>query len=437
MVRNMMLILFTVLAIGMMMPAYAETQLSPLKQFNMGIPIEQIQCNENKVLMLSNSGRPSCITVDTSVILADRGFSFVNYPDEKTHFENPTTTITFLAPEDDHVLTSEYRANVSLEFPNSISVGEEFAISFVVDPRTDNASEILDTGLYHYAGFVPTDFEILTEFDSLAVTRVDKYEHHGMYEYEDFFTDSMVDKEKDTFVGSINLKLDDEMVHEFDYFVFNAGLASGKLMFEKTDGGAILSKADPEKIVEISSDRYRNNPVPDPSTFDFDAYEPDNAVTVSEQTLSCVTYPDRARELNPHICDVEGWVIDPYGNVFWASQGCSGPFPYGPDPSSSKYFGNAVPFEMTSQYLVYMGATHSKYFGNAIPSEIVCPNAKKENISSERSCFETSGCTSQWFPDLEAVPTFIDCPADAGVVDNGNIVFPNFTCHDGGLWRLP
>ena len=413
MARNMMLILFTVLAIGMMtVPAYAETQLSPLKQFNMGIPIEQILCNENKVLMLSNSGRPSCITVDTSVILADRGFSFVNYPDEKTHFENSTTTITFLAPEGGHVLTSGYRADVSLEFPNSISVGEEFAINFVVDPRTDDISEILDTGLYPYAGFVPTDFEILTEFDSLAVTRVDKYEHHGMYEYEDFFTESMVDKEKDIFVGSINLKLDDEMVHEFDYFVFNAGLASGKLMFEKTDGGAILSKADPGKIVEISSDGYRNNPVPDPSTFDFDAYEPDNAVTVSEPTLSCATYTYPVRDSNQVFCTLEGWLTDPHGNAFWDSHGCNS-FPYGPEPSSSKYF------------------------GNAIPSEIVCPNAKKENISSERSCFETLGCTSQWFPDLEAVPTFIYCPADAGVVDNGNIVFPNSTCHDGGLWRLP
>ncbi len=275
MVRNTMLVLFTVLAIGMMtVPAYAETQLSPLKQFNMGIPIGQIQCNENKVLMLSNSGRLSCITVDTSVILADRGFSFVNYSDEKAHFEDSTTTITSLAPEGGHAFMGGYRADVSLEFPNSISIGEEFAINFVVDPRTDNASDILDTMIYHHTGFVPTDFEILTEFDSLVVARVDKYEHHGQYRYDDFFTESMVDKEKNTIVGSINLKLNDEMVHEFDYFALNAGLAHVSLMFEKTDGGAILYKGDLRKIVEIESDRYRNDGVDDPNTFDFDAYEP-------------------------------------------------------------------------------------------------------------------------------------------------------------------
>ena len=139
--------------------------------------------------------------------------------------------------------------------------------------------------------------------------------------------------------------------------------------------------------------------------------QPENAVTVSELTLSCATYREQARDLYHHYCDAVGWVTDPHGNVFWASQSCAGHFPYGPEPKTSKYYGNAIPFE------------------------IVCPNAKK--VGTKSSCFETSGCTSQWFPDLEVVPTFIYCSADAGVVDNGNIIFPNSTCTAGGMWRLP
>ena len=140
--------------------------------------------------------------------------------------------------------------------------------------------------------------------------------------------------------------------------------------------------------------------------------QPENTVTVSELTLSCITYPDRARGLYQHLCSAEGWVTDPHGNIFLTSSPCADHFPYGPESSS-------------------------KYSGNAIPSEIVCPNAKKENINSESNCFETSGCTSQWFPDLEMVPTFIHCPADAGIIDNENVVFSNSTCRTSAMWRLP
>ena len=137
----------------------------------------------------------------------------------------------------------------------------------------------------------------------------------------------------------------------------------------------------------------------------------ENGVTVSEQTLSCATYTYPVRDSNQVFCAAEGWLTDPHGNAFWDSHGCNS-FPYGLEPSD-------------------------KHHNMAIPSEIVCPSAKKENISSERSCFETSGCVSQWFPDLKAVPTFIYCPADAGIIDNGNIVFLNSACYAAGLWRLP
>ena len=78
MARNTILVLFTVLAIGIMtVPAYAETQSSPLKQFNMGIPIEQIQCNENKILVQSQNDRPACVYENTAKKLESRGWEIV------------------------------------------------------------------------------------------------------------------------------------------------------------------------------------------------------------------------------------------------------------------------------------------------------------------------------------------------------------------------
>ncbi len=56
-------------------PAFAETEnLSPYKQFNSGIPIDEIQCRDSKILLESPSGKPSCVN-DTSVEkLNQRGF---------------------------------------------------------------------------------------------------------------------------------------------------------------------------------------------------------------------------------------------------------------------------------------------------------------------------------------------------------------------------
>ena len=76
MTRTTMLALFSVLAIGLLIPAYADN-ISPLKQYNMGIPIDEIQCNDDKVLMQSTSGKPACLNESTAAKLADRGFTIV------------------------------------------------------------------------------------------------------------------------------------------------------------------------------------------------------------------------------------------------------------------------------------------------------------------------------------------------------------------------
>ncbi len=79
MIKIAMLGLAAVIAIGLLtVPAYADvSSSSPLKQMKMGVPINEIQCNPDKILMESPSGKPYCLSEGTAAKLADRGFSLV------------------------------------------------------------------------------------------------------------------------------------------------------------------------------------------------------------------------------------------------------------------------------------------------------------------------------------------------------------------------
>ena len=76
--NGIMLGLFVVMGIGLLtMPAFADVSSSPLKQMKMGVPINEIQCTTNKILMQSPSGKPACLSENTSAKLADRGYTIV------------------------------------------------------------------------------------------------------------------------------------------------------------------------------------------------------------------------------------------------------------------------------------------------------------------------------------------------------------------------
>ncbi len=71
-----MLALFAVLCVGMMIiPAYAES--SPREQLRDGIPINQIQCGEEKTLIQSTVGKPACVFDPTLERLLVRGWSII------------------------------------------------------------------------------------------------------------------------------------------------------------------------------------------------------------------------------------------------------------------------------------------------------------------------------------------------------------------------
>ncbi len=72
------------LALAPGLPIYADSEpiKSPIKQYNAGVPLEQIQCLSAKILMESPSGGPVCAHKEMSLVLADRGFRPVVWPAE-------------------------------------------------------------------------------------------------------------------------------------------------------------------------------------------------------------------------------------------------------------------------------------------------------------------------------------------------------------------
>ncbi len=71
-----LLILAASLCTIVLSTADADIQ-SPLQQSRQGIPIDEIQCNDNKVLLESPKGKPICVTKNTSGKLLDRGYNII------------------------------------------------------------------------------------------------------------------------------------------------------------------------------------------------------------------------------------------------------------------------------------------------------------------------------------------------------------------------
>ena len=75
-------IMFLVLAVAVAGgAAYVFTEaeiLSPYKQFQSGVPVEDIKCSDGKALMLSPDGTPACVNHSTVQKLADRGWESVS-----------------------------------------------------------------------------------------------------------------------------------------------------------------------------------------------------------------------------------------------------------------------------------------------------------------------------------------------------------------------
>jgi hypothetical protein len=55
-------------------PACNYDKVSPLKQFRLGISLNEIQCKESLTLVAKHDGSPACVTSETKIKLIERGW---------------------------------------------------------------------------------------------------------------------------------------------------------------------------------------------------------------------------------------------------------------------------------------------------------------------------------------------------------------------------
>ena len=72
----------------------AETVPSPLQQVRDGVPIGEVACSENRVLMLSSSGIPVCVFEESVLELNTRGFELVGDLPPGTCLTSPSASIS-------------------------------------------------------------------------------------------------------------------------------------------------------------------------------------------------------------------------------------------------------------------------------------------------------------------------------------------------------
>ena len=86
-----MMVLAFILSIGIItVQSFATSDnVSPLQQWNNGTPITGIQCSNDLILLQSPSGKPACVTQETSIKLEQRGYAIIKSADMVT--ESSTT----------------------------------------------------------------------------------------------------------------------------------------------------------------------------------------------------------------------------------------------------------------------------------------------------------------------------------------------------------
>ena len=132
-----------VLAIGLVtIPAFAET-VSPYKQFQNGVPLEQIRCIGPKILMETGREMPACVNHDTAQKMQQRGWKVLEmpYPDalespantELGNAETYTSAKMISAGSMDKYMASSAGFSsifplYNLTFPEQVRVGERFEV---------------------------------------------------------------------------------------------------------------------------------------------------------------------------------------------------------------------------------------------------------------------------------------------------------------------
>ena len=283
-----------VLAIGLStIPAFAESEtiiLSPYQQFKNGTPINEIQCKDSKILMESPRNTPACVNENSVEKLEDKGY-IILYPLQTDFKDNSESSETALLDNKIDMMISE-NANssndiqtkyiytndkstgghgyqgftrtplYSLEIPNSINVGETVSINYTLSWFNPDGTSILDGIIDEEERYdivntnvgivIPDEFTVLNEDKTFFKTFADQYTPHTAtwYEFNEGYSTELIS-------GSIDVRLDKEMMYELDRFSVPLGGKPHFLVVQKTEDGIVLrelsSFTDKSDIYTIST----------------------------------------------------------------------------------------------------------------------------------------------------------------------------------------
>ncbi len=168
---TMMVIL--ILSVGVT-PALANTNdiQSPNAQFESGVPIEEIQCRDDRILMQSPSGTLACFFVDSSQNIQERGWNIVHMAGATTPDVNDPTPIIIHSQQSSNQINNitgignVYVPNTapycnlpsafSIQVPNTAKVGESFNAT-ITSSFELTQEEIDDFNEHHGTNFMSVD----------------------------------------------------------------------------------------------------------------------------------------------------------------------------------------------------------------------------------------------------------------------------------------
>ena len=231
----------------------AETVPSPLQQVRDGVPIGEIVCSEDRILMLSSSGSPVCVNESSTSAFLQRGFTMVSVQDVPTVISNELPV--WHTYESDiklggHAISSGkgyFPVSYTIDFPDSFTIGETVSIPYSFSWQYENGTtkyEQLGTpepDVYHASlGLIISDeFSVLDDNTMVGTGLGDRYTPHTASMMLVHVTSSGL-----MFNGTLDLRLDTAMYHDRDMLMIPMYGDVYAFQVQRTDAGARLVDRD-------------------------------------------------------------------------------------------------------------------------------------------------------------------------------------------------
>lgn len=229
--------LFAILALGLLaMPAYADTP-SPLKQVNMGIPIDEIQCNNDTVLMQSTSGKPYCLSEGSAARLVDRGFSFVVLEDgisieskaeiskivwSSKDFVNLNSNEDMSGSAAPSLSCCSDNPPIIVEVPSQVRIGDNFTVGLKYSYPSDYP-DVRESGYDSSVimGFtMPKQFELVSTEYPLTREQRGSIDWYGQFDH--YIQLKMPDNGPVSYEQDIVFKITEPLLYDDHTFTFSA-----------------------------------------------------------------------------------------------------------------------------------------------------------------------------------------------------------------------